>query len=146
MAPQLSICHQVCVSLIRVNSTSTVNARSLLMEASLLYNILWDLGKGTTSQKGYQMRDGLSFTMGLLPDTQNCGCACAGNAGNVFPVTAGKRSRHACRDACRGRYIVVSFEIGGGGKRSRHSRRMRNPYFYVSGKRPMDEINMICHN
>ena len=33
--------------------------------------------------------------MGLLPDTQNCECACAGNAGNVFPVTAGKRSRHA---------------------------------------------------
>ena len=23
--------------------------------------------------------------MGLLPDTQNYGCACAGNAGNVFP-------------------------------------------------------------
>ena len=29
------------------------------------------------------------YPMGLLPDTQNCGCACAGNAGNVFPVTAG---------------------------------------------------------
>ena len=23
--------------------------------------------------------------MGLLPDTQNCECACSGNAGNVFP-------------------------------------------------------------
>ena len=32
--------------------------------------------------------------MGLLPDTQNCGCACAGNAGNV---TVTKRSRHASR-------------------------------------------------
>ena len=31
----------------------------------------------------------LCCSMGLLPDTQNCGCACAGNAGNVFPVTAG---------------------------------------------------------
>ena len=31
----------------------------------------------------------------------------------------------------------VSFELGGGGKRSRHSRRMRNPQFYVSGKRPI---------
>ena len=30
-----------------------------------------------------------AYNMGLLPDTQNCGCACAGNAGNVFPVTAG---------------------------------------------------------
>ena len=36
-------------------------------------------------------------SMGLLPVTQNCGCACAGNAGNVFPVTAGERSRHASR-------------------------------------------------
>ena len=27
------------------------------------------------------------------------------------------------------------------GKRSRHSRRMRNPQFYVSGKRPI-----VCHN
>ena len=25
------------------------------------------------------------------------GCACAGNAGNVFPTTAGKRSRHVSR-------------------------------------------------
>ena len=36
-------------------------------------------------------------SMGLLPDTRNCGCACARNAGNVFPVTAGERSRHASR-------------------------------------------------
>ena len=35
--------------------------------------------------------------MGLLPDTQNCGCACAGNVGNVFPVTTGKWSQHASR-------------------------------------------------
>ena len=40
---------------------------------------------------------GIYCTMGLLPDTQNCGCACAENAGNVFPITAGKRSRHASR-------------------------------------------------
>ena len=36
-------------------------------------------------------------TMGLLPDMANCVCACAGNAGNVFPSTGGKRSRHASR-------------------------------------------------
>ena len=28
-------------------------------------------------------------TMGLLPDSKIRGCACAGNAGNVFPATAG---------------------------------------------------------
>ena len=63
------------------------------------------------------------FLMGLVPD----------NAGNVFPATGGKRSQHASphvRDA-----RAVSFEVGGGRKRSRHSR--RNPQFYVSGTRPM---------
>ena len=44
--------------------------------------------------------------MGLLPDTQNCGCACAGNAGNVFPVTAGKRSRHASRHVRHARAVI----------------------------------------
>ena len=45
-------------------------------------------------------------SMGLLPDTQNCGCACAGNAGNVFPVTAGKRSRHASRHVRHARAVM----------------------------------------
>ena len=44
--------------------------------------------------------------MGLLPDTQNRGCACAGNAGNVFPVTAGKRSRHASRHVRHARAVM----------------------------------------
>ena len=36
-----------------------------------------------------------------------------------------------CRDACRDRYLAVV------GKRSRHSRRMRNRHFCITGKRPM---------
>ena len=44
--------------------------------------------------------------MGLLPDTQNCGCACAENAGNVFPVTAGERSRHASRHVRDARAVM----------------------------------------
>ena len=44
--------------------------------------------------------------MGLLPDTQNCRCACAGNAGNVFPVTAGKQSRHASRHVRHARAVM----------------------------------------
>ena len=51
----------------------------------------WDLG---------------SCLMGLLPDTQNWGCACAGNAGNVFPVTASKRSRHASRHVRHARAVM----------------------------------------
>ena len=48
----------------------------------------------------------VSKAMGLLPDTWNCGCACAGNAGNVFPVTAGERSRHASRHVRDARAVM----------------------------------------
>ena len=67
------------------------------------------------------------------------GCSCAGNAGNLFPATVGLRSQYASRhvhEAYRDHQLAVSFEVAGG-KRFRHSRRMRNPQFYVSGKRPM---------
>ena len=37
------------------------------------------------------------WPMGLLPDTSNCGCACAGKAMDVFPATSGMRFRHASR-------------------------------------------------
>ena len=37
--------------------------------------------------------------------------------------------------------MSVSLNRGSGGKRSRHSRRMRNQQFYVSGKRPMASQN-----
>ena len=49
------------------------------------------------------------FCMGLLPDTKNCGCACTGNAGNVFPAIAGKRSRHTSRHV---RYVRAVLHAG----------------------------------
>ena len=62
----------------------------------------------------------LAFTgMGLFQIRKIAWCACVGNAGNVFPATAGKRSRHALRyvrDAWRDRQLAVSFKVGGGGK------------------------------
>ena len=67
----------------------------------------------------------------------------------AIPTCITARASRTCRDACRDRQLAVSFEIGGGGKRSRHSRRMRNLQFYVSGKRPMewhDVITQPCHN
>ena len=82
--------------------------------------------------------------MALLQNTSNCGCACVGIAGNVFSATAGKQSRHASqhvRDVHAVMHAGIANSrfplIGGGEKRSRHSRRMRNPQFYVSGKRPV---------
>ena len=55
----------------------------------------------------------------------------------AIPTCITARAWRTCRDACRDRQLSVSFEIGGGGKRSRHSRRMRNLQFYVSGRRPI---------
>ena len=52
--------------------------------------------------------------------------------------TTSQRSRHASRHVRRAR-TVVHVGIANPrwrGKRSRHSRRMRNPQFYASGKRP----------
>ena len=46
------------------------------------------------------------YTMGFLPNTSNCGCACAGNAGNVFPATAVKQSRHATRHVRDARAVM----------------------------------------
>ena len=44
------------------------------------------------------------------------GCACAGNAGNVFPATRDSDPAGwcTCRDACRDRYPAVSVEVVGG--------------------------------
>ena len=54
-------------------------------------------------------------------------------------------SRHASRHVRHARAVMhagISI-LWGRGKRSRHSRRMRNPQFYVSGKRPiMSSLNI----
>ena len=55
--------------------------------------------------------------------------------------TASLRSRHTSRHVRHARAVMaVGIAIPcWRGKRSRHSRRMRNPQFYVSGKRSMDD-------
>ena len=50
------------------------------------------------------------LSMGLLRNTKNCGCACARNAGNVFPAAAGKQSRHTSRHV---RYARVPWSMPG---------------------------------
>ena len=57
----------------------------------------------------------------------------------ISKIIASQRSRHASRHV---RHACAVMHVGIAnprwrGKRSRHSRRMRNPQFYVSGKRPM---------
>ena len=55
--------------------------------------------------------------------------------GETVPTCITARASRTSRDACRDRKLMVSFEVGGGRKRSRYSRRTRNPQFYESGKR-----------
>ena len=83
--------------------------------------------------------------MGLSPDTQNCGL----------------RMRRECRERCprhRGLAIpscimsrCLSESLTSGflwsrwrGKRSRHSRRMRNPQFCEPGKRPIKHLIVLA--
>ena len=74
------------------------------------------------------------------------GCACAGNAGNVFPpprVSDPDMHHGTCATHvpwCMPGSLTSGFLWSRWrGKRSRHSRCMRNPQFYVSGKRPMEK-------
>ena len=83
--------------------------------------------------------------MGLLPDAQNCGLRMRGECREHFPCHRLHRkrlvsARHASRHVRHAR-AVMHVEIANPrwrGKRSRHSRRMRNPQFCVSGKRPIE--------
>ena len=72
------------------------------------------------------------------------GCACTGNARNDFPAS-GVSNPDMHHSTCIPHVpwcIPESLTSGvlwsrWWGKRSRHSQRMRNPQFYVSGKTPM---------
>ena len=84
-----------------------------------------------------------SVSMGLLPDTLNCGLRMRRECRERFPhprrleiptcITA--RASRTCRDAMPGSLTCVFLWSWWLGKRSRHSRRMRNPQFYLFGKR-----------
>ena len=77
------------------------------------------------------IRDGRTKWNQYIPPSHNpppkiAGCACAGNAGNVFPATASYRSRHASRHVRHARAVMHDGLITSGflwsrwrGKRSR---------------------------
>ena len=65
------------------------------------------------------------------------GCACAGNAGNVFRHCRLQRKPLVSDPDMHHGTCVTHVPWCMSGKRCRHSRRMRNPQFYVSIKRPM---------
>ena len=82
--------------------------------------------------------------MGLLPDTQNCVLRMRRECRERFPRHRGlaiptcimTRAWRTCHDACRDHQLAVYWRK----TCSRHSWRMRNPQFNVSGKRPMTTL------
>ena len=90
--------------------------------------MLWSL-----TSPGHQWRWYWTWASYQLRTT--VGCAYAGNARNVFPVTDVHHAR-----------AVVHVGIANPrwrGKHSRHSRRMRNTQLYVSVKRPMQDKRIL---
>ena len=89
--------------------------------------------------------------MGLLPDTQNCGLRMRRECRERFPLHRFQRKLLVSDpDMHHGTCVTHvpwcmsgSLNRGGGGKGSRHSRRMRNSQFYVSGKRPIAEVIQV---
>ena len=84
------------------------------------------------------------LTMGLFQTRKFADCACAGNAGSVSspPRVSNPDMHHGTCVMhvpwCMPGSLSSGFPWGQWrGKRSRHLRCMRNPQFYVSGKRPM---------
>ena len=76
------------------------------------------------------------------------GCACAGNAGNVSPpprVSDPDMHHGTCVTYvlwCMPGWLTIGFLWNWWwGKRSRYSWRMRNPQFYLSGKRIISECS-----
>ena len=88
--------------------------------------------------------------MGLLPDTLNCGSRMHRECRERFPLHRGL----AIPISITARALRVSWCMPGSltnaflwsrwrGKRSRHSRRMRIPQYFASGKRPMASYRYI---
>ena len=97
-------------------------------------------------------------TMGLLPDTKNCGLRKRRECWERFPYHRGSSDPDMHHGTCvthvpwcmpgslTSGFLWRRWRVN----RSRHSRRMRNPQFYVSGKRPMQHIiqttKIPCHD
>ena len=69
-------------------------------------------------------------------------CECAANVGNVFHVHHGTCMTHVL-GCLPGSLTGGFFWSQWRGKRSRHSRRMRNLQILVSGKRPIQNVHLL---
>ena len=106
---------------------------------------IWGCSSGSVLGAGVNIvTQGQTGTWASWQIHKIAGCACAGNVWNVFPTAAGERSdmHHGtcvthvpwCMPGLLTRAFLWSRWRG---KCSRHARRMRNPQFCVSSKRPI---------
>ena len=130
----------VCLWLPSYCTSTVYNSRN-----SVRYNVLETAQKA--NHVAYGRENDVSTTwMGLLPDTWNCGLRMRRECRERFPRHQLQRKPLVSNPGMHHGTCVThvpwcmsgSLTCGGRGKRSRHSRRMRNPQFYVSGKRPID--------
>ena len=99
--------------------------------------------------KTQQIKRNQCVSMGFLPDTWKCGLRMRRECRERFPRHRLQRKPLISDPGMHHGTCVThvpwcmsgSPTYDGGGKRSRHSRHMRNPQFYVSGKRPMAHVN-----
>ena len=89
-----------------------------------------------------------SFPMGLLPDTENCELRMRRECRERFPRHPLQRKPLVSDPGMHHARAVMHVGITNPrwrGKRSRHFRRMHNPQFIVSGKRPIEtEARVSC--
>ena len=133
----------------KVNQSNSIRRQDCIVMKTMLrfYSVL-TLTFYTPQSPVHSFKE--SRDMGLLPNTWNCVLGMRRECREpFFPTNVGKRSRHASRHVRHARAVIHARSLTSGflwsrwqGKRSPHSRHMRNPKFYVSDKRPMDTI---CH-
>ena len=124
-------------------------------------HIVWDLPYETCTRLCYALFS-LDYQLHLVhviyPLTwascqirEIAGCACAGNTGKVFspPLRVSDPDMHHGTCVTHVPWCMTGSLTSGffwsrwRGKRSRHSRRIRNPRFYVSGKRPIVLCDLV---
>ena len=87
-------------------------------------------------EKRFVLSEKFIATMGLLPDTQNCGLRMRRECWDSPTATSKETSSRQVRDA----RVVMHVGIANPRWQGKHSRCIHNPQFYVSGKRPVVQV------
>ena len=150
--PNAGIMHEgaVYITVLFMDTVDSLNGMmGVWLEKPQITGFIKSLWSCYTNEIGQSM---CNCDMGLLPDTQNCGLRMRQECRERFPRHRLQRKSLVSdtgmhHDTCV-RHVPwcmsVSLTCSGREKHSRHSRRMRNQQFCVSGKRPMLQYVYDC--